>query len=142
MEVSRRLIAAADAVRKRTTVPAGDGATAPRGRHARAGRAAGARGGPLSRARLAAVARPAVGAAAHAPLQNRPLDNLVAQVEAHLEKNPDDGRGWEVVAPVYMRLGRFDDAVKAWRNALRLNGASADREADLGEALMAPRTAS
>src|SRR3979490_441981 len=35
-----------------------------------------------------------------------------------------------------MRLGRFDDAVKARRNALRLLGASAEREADLGEALV------
>jgi cytochrome c-type biogenesis protein CcmH len=35
-----------------------------------------------------------------------------------------------------MRLGRFDDAVKAWRQALRINGPSADREANLGEALM------
>ena len=34
-----------------------------------------------------------------------------------------------------MRLGRFDDAVKARRNALRLLGATAEREADLGEAL-------
>jgi cytochrome c-type biogenesis protein CcmH len=41
-----------------------------------------------------------------------------------------------VVAPIYMRLGRFDDAVKARRNALRLLGASAEREADLGEALV------
>lgn len=71
-----------------------------------------------------------------APVQNRGLDTLVAQVEAHLAKNPEDGRGWEVVAPVYMRFGRFEDAVKARRNAIRLNGASADREADLGEALM------
>ena len=63
----------------------------------------------------------------------------MAQVEAHLESKPDDGRGWEVVAPVYLRLGRFEDAVKARRNALRLNGASADREADLGEALMVCR---
>ena len=30
---------------------------------------------------------------------------------------PDDGRGWEVVAPFYLRLGRFEDAVKARRNA-------------------------
>ena len=45
---------------------------------------------------------------------------LVAQVEAHLARNPEDGRGWEVIAPVYLRLGRFDDAVKARRNALRL----------------------
>jgi cytochrome c-type biogenesis protein CcmH len=36
-----------------------------------------------------------------------------------------------------MRVGRFDDAVKARRNSLRLNGANADREADLGESLMA-----
>jgi len=73
---------------------------------------------------------------AAAPLQNRSLDTLVAQVEAHLEQNPEDGRGWEVIAPVYLRYGRFEEAVKARRNALRLNGASAEREADLGEALM------
>lgn len=71
------------------------------------------------------------------PLEQRSIDNLVAQVESHLERNPDDGRGWEVLAPVYLRLGRFDDAVKARRNVLRLLGASALREADLGEALTA-----
>ena len=47
---------------------------------------------------------------------NQPLDNLVAQVEAHLEKNPTDGRGWTVLAPVLARLGRYDDAVRAYRN--------------------------
>src|SRR6516164_26380 len=36
------------------------------------------------------------------------VDTLIAQVEAHLERNPEDGRGWEVIAPVYLRLGRFD----------------------------------
>ena len=71
------------------------------------------------------------------PVQDRTLDELVARVEAHLAQNPDDGRGWEVIAPVYMRLGRFEDAVKARRNALRFNGGSAVREADLGESLIA-----
>jgi cytochrome c-type biogenesis protein CcmH len=42
-----------------------------------------------------------------------------------------------VIAPVYMRLGRFDDAVEARRKAIALNGDSAAREADLGEALAA-----
>jgi cytochrome c-type biogenesis protein CcmH len=65
------------------------------------------------------------------------LAGLIAQVEAHLEKNPDDGRGWEVIAPVYMRLHRFDDAVKARRNALRALGETAERQAALGEALIA-----
>ncbi|MGE3147580.1 MAG: c-type cytochrome biogenesis protein CcmI, partial [Pseudorhodoplanes sp.] len=67
--------------------------------------------------------------------EQRSLESLVAQVEARLAAVPDDGRGWEVLAPVYMQLGRFDDAVKARRNALRLLGVTAQREADLGEAL-------
>jgi cytochrome c-type biogenesis protein CcmH len=67
---------------------------------------------------------------------NQSIDNLVAQVESHLERNPGDGRGWEVIAPVYVRLGRFDDAAKARRNALRLNGETAERQAALGEALV------
>jgi cytochrome c-type biogenesis protein CcmH len=71
------------------------------------------------------------------PPENRPLAGMLAQVEAHLERNPSDGRGWQVVAPVYMRLARFDDAARARRNALRLLGPSAERESDLGEALVA-----
>lgn len=72
-----------------------------------------------------------------APPEKRSIETLVAQVEAHLERNPTDARGWEVLAPVYMRLGRFADAVKARRNVLRLDASTATREADLGEALTA-----
>ncbi|WP_338698714.1 c-type cytochrome biogenesis protein CcmI [Bradyrhizobium sp. 26S5] len=67
---------------------------------------------------------------------NQPLANLVAQVETHLEKNPTDGRGWTVLAPVLSRLGRYDDAVRAYRNAITYAGDSADRRADLGEAMI------
>jgi cytochrome c-type biogenesis protein CcmH len=72
-----------------------------------------------------------------APDATQPLDNLVAQVEQHLEKNPTDGRGWSVLAPVLTRLGRYDDAVRAFRNSITYNGDSAERRADLGEALIA-----
>ena len=58
-------------------------------------------------------------------------------MEEHLAKSPNDGAGWEVIAPVYMRLGRFNDAVTAWRRALALNGETAVRDANLGEALVA-----
>jgi cytochrome c-type biogenesis protein CcmH len=71
------------------------------------------------------------------PDATQPLDNLVAQVEAHLEKNPTDGRGWDVLAPVLAKLGRYDDAVRAYRNSITYNGDSAARRADLGEALTA-----
>jgi cytochrome c-type biogenesis protein CcmH len=75
-------------------------------------------------------------AARAADAQNQSIDHLMAQVEAHLQANPDDARGWEVIAPVYLRLGRFDDAVKARRTLLRLSGETAERQADLGEALV------
>ena len=47
---------------------------------------------------------------------------LVAQVEARLREHPDQGKGWEAVAPVYLKLGRFRDAANAYANAARLNG--------------------
>jgi cytochrome c-type biogenesis protein CcmH len=72
-----------------------------------------------------------------APDAAQPLGNLVAQVEAHLEKNPTDGRGWNVLAPVLARLGRYDEAVRAYRNSIAYNGDSSERRADLGEALAA-----
>jgi cytochrome c-type biogenesis protein CcmH len=72
-----------------------------------------------------------------APDATQPLDNLVAQVQAHLEKNPNDGRGWNVLAPVLARLGRYDEAVQAYHNSITYNGESAARRADLGEALAA-----
>jgi cytochrome c-type biogenesis protein CcmH len=67
---------------------------------------------------------------------NAPIVQLVAQVEARLERDPKDGRGWEVLAPVYTKLGRFDDAAKALRNAIAYSGDTAGRESDLGEALV------
>jgi cytochrome c-type biogenesis protein CcmH len=62
---------------------------------------------------------------------------LVRQVEAHLAQNPNDGRGWELLAPIYLGMGRAGEAVQARANALKLLGATAAREADLGEALVA-----
>ena len=71
------------------------------------------------------------------PEATQSLDNLVAQVEQHLEAEPTDGRGWSILAPVLARLGRMDDAVHAFRNSITYNGENATRRADLGEALVA-----
>ena len=72
-----------------------------------------------------------------APDVAQPLDNLVAQVEQHLEQNPTDGRGWNVLAPVLARLGRYDEAVRAYHNSITYNGENSERRADLGEAIAA-----
>ena len=65
------------------------------------------------------------------------LASALTRIEAHLAQNPGDGRGWEVVAPVYLRLGRPEDAAKAYESAVRLLGPEATRLANWGEALVA-----
>ncbi|WP_295806142.1 c-type cytochrome biogenesis protein CcmI [uncultured Nitratireductor sp.] len=65
-----------------------------------------------------------------------PIDELVSRAEAHLAESPDDVRGWQVLAPVYMRLGRFGDARTALRNIMRLSGETAEMKAALGEAIV------
>jgi cytochrome c-type biogenesis protein CcmH len=69
------------------------------------------------------------------PPEQQDVAELVARVEAHLAANPEDGRGWELLGPVYVRLGRFEEATRAFGNAVRLLGSTAEREANFGEAL-------
>jgi cytochrome c-type biogenesis protein CcmH len=71
--------------------------------------------------------------------QNMDVASALQRIEQHLARNPDDGRGYEVVAPVYLRAGRFADAAFAYRRVIALLGPSATRHADLGEALVAEK---
>lgn len=64
------------------------------------------------------------------------LDLLLAKVERHLLQEPDDGKGWDLVAPIYYRNGIYDKAVDAYRNAIRLQGRSAERSGNLAESLI------
>jgi cytochrome c-type biogenesis protein CcmH len=137
VEVSRRLIAAADAA----ALPPPAGA-APRWRR-RVTAIAGLLALPAGAAALyLAIGAPSLPgeplasrlAAIHG---NRSIDAMIAQVEKHLTEQPDDARGYAVLAPVYLKLGRFDDAVAARRKLIALGGETADAEADLGEALAA-----
>lgn len=78
-----------------------------------------------------------------APLQAR-LDGApakmdiaaaVAKIEAHIAAHPDDGRAYEIVAPVYLRMGRFADAAHAREEAIKLLGATPERYVRYAEAL-------
>lgn len=60
----------------------------------------------------------------------------VAKLEAHLARHPNDGRAWEVIAPVYLNLGRARDAVNAYANVLRLLGPTPERREAYGGALV------
>jgi cytochrome c-type biogenesis protein CcmH len=138
VEISRRLIAAADAAEFKQALPIGS---------------------PLWRRRALAIGAvvllPMIAAAFYLALGSpqlpgqplaervreahpgRSIASLVSEAEAHLERNPDDIRGYEVLAPVYLRMGRFADAVSARRRLLTLGGENAERQSDLGEALVA-----
>ncbi len=63
------------------------------------------------------------------------IEALLRRAELRLADDPDDGRGWRVVAPVYLRLGRIDEAVHAYRNAIRTLGETPALQTDLAEAL-------
>ena len=64
------------------------------------------------------------------------LAQAVSRIEAHLAEHPDDGRGYEVVAPYYLRAGRYDEAIHASEEALRLLGETPERRDSLGEAFV------
>ncbi len=70
------------------------------------------------------------------PTENT-VEELIARAEKHLRANPDDGAGWEVLGPIYMRVNRYDDAAVAYRHSIRLLGKDAARLAGLGEAMTA-----
>lgn len=70
-----------------------------------------------------------------APQQNS-LPELLAAAEERLKNEPDDLRGWTVVAPVYVRLGQLDQAVNAYRNAVRLAPEEAELKIRLAETLI------
>jgi cytochrome c-type biogenesis protein CcmH len=70
------------------------------------------------------------------PPDHQTVAKLIGQIEERLAQNPNDGAGWQVIGPVYLRLGRFDDAVTAFRRSLALNGETAGRLTTLGEALV------
>jgi len=71
---------------------------------------------------------------AQPPLEQASIDALIAKVETQLRANPEDGRGWDVIAPIYYKLGRFRDAASAYANAARLEGETVQRLAGFAEA--------
>ena len=67
---------------------------------------------------------------------NMDMAAALARIEGHLAQEPDDARGWEIMAQVYVRLERPGDAAKAYRNLIRLQGASAELLTALGQSLV------
>jgi cytochrome c-type biogenesis protein CcmH len=70
------------------------------------------------------------------PLEQANVGELVAKVERQLREHPEDGQGWDVIAPIYFRLGRFREAADAYAKATRLQGETVRRLAGFAEAVV------
>jgi cytochrome c-type biogenesis protein CcmH len=70
------------------------------------------------------------------PKSDQDLGALVARVEARLREHPEEGQGWDVIAPVYMNWRRYEEAAEAYAHATRLLGPSAKRLSGQGQALV------
>lgn len=66
----------------------------------------------------------------------RDIAAMLQRVEAHLASAPDDARGYELIAPIYMQMRRYDDAAHAFGEVLRISGDTPERQAAYGQALV------
>jgi cytochrome c-type biogenesis protein CcmH len=85
---------------------------------------------------------PGLGGQPHAERAGRtatsaPVHELVARVEARLREVPSDGRGWDVLAPVYLKQQRYTDAIAAFEKAIEMLGENRPRLRGLAEAHLA-----
>lgn len=47
---------------------------------------------------------------------------MIDKINEHLEKNPDDRQGWEMLGRAYMAMGRYAEAVPTFERLLALSG--------------------
>ena len=57
-------------------------------------------------------------------LKEQDTDSLLNAVEARLKTHPNDVKGWTLLSRSYMSLGRFEDATRAYKKLLELQGES------------------
>ncbi|MEN2494850.1 MAG: hypothetical protein TECD_00760 [Hyphomicrobiaceae bacterium hypho_1] len=72
----------------------------------------------------------------NADLTQTSVAKLIAGVENRLLEEPGDARGWDVIAPVYLRQKKYAKASFAFQQAIRLNGESIKRLTQYAEAVM------
>lgn len=140
VEVSRRLIAAGEAQTQTQAQAAGSDGHEKDPRWRRAAAIALALGLPMLtlfvylQAGAPGLEGQPLEARLEVPASELPVEGLIVRVERRLKENPDDVEGWETIAPAYLMLGRYEEAVRAWTRAMIAGGVTAERLAARGEA--------
>ncbi len=138
LEVSRRLLTAADKQESNTEAPSGH--LSDSSRVWVAGVAAGCVT-VLTLVSYLSLGSPGLPGQPHAERARKdpstlPVEELIARVESRLKTNPNDARGWDVIAPIYLKRREYRKAANAFQKSLQLNGESPRRLAQFAEALL------
>jgi cytochrome c-type biogenesis protein CcmH len=64
------------------------------------------------------------------------MEAAITRIQSQLAANPDDLRGWTVLAPALAELGRFADAANAYKRIIALSEPTAELLTDQAEALL------
>lgn len=64
------------------------------------------------------------------------VETMLEQVRARLAENPDDLRGWTVLARSSVAIGRYEEAIAAFDQALHLTGPDAELYSAKAEAMI------
>ncbi|MBQ0929846.1 c-type cytochrome biogenesis protein CcmI/CycH [Ideonella alba] len=89
---------------------------------------------PGSPAAAPAETGAAPGQAPHA-MGTQQIEDMLASLTERLKAKPDDAEGWLMLGRSYSVLGRFSEAVPAYRKVLALQPANGQALADLADAL-------
>jgi len=84
----------------------------------------------------AAIEQTAGGSAGDDPHTTAELSSAVDQIKAHLQKVPDDLKGWTLLGRTLASLGRFPEARNAYTHAITLAPDNASLHAEYGEVLV------
>lgn len=64
------------------------------------------------------------------------VETAIERVEKQMQQTPNDVRGWQVLAPIYRRLGENEKAINAMRQILALAGPTVANQTELAELLL------
>ena len=97
--------------------------------------------GTVAAAATADAEAPRADTDTHSPAANATQESptdpaaMVAQLQARMDKTPDDAEGWQMLGRSYTVMDRPADAVKAYRQLLRLRPDDSQTLSDLGRAI-------
>lgn len=69
------------------------------------------------------------------PITAHQVDDMIAQLARRMEQQPEDTKGWGILARSYYALGRYEESARAYERLMKLESSNADVLADYADAL-------